>query len=74
MIDIQFDLELKQMDVKTSFLHGELVEKIYMYTCMCTYATREEYSPILKKYPIPHACVCGWPRLVEYDREEGKLV
>ena len=26
----QFDLELEQMNVKTTFLHGELEEKIYM--------------------------------------------
>ena len=29
-IVVQFDLELEQMDVKTSFPHGELEEKIYM--------------------------------------------
>ena len=26
----QFDLKLEKMDVKTTFLHGELEEKIYM--------------------------------------------
>ena len=29
-LDISVDLELKQMDVKTVFLHGDLKEKIYM--------------------------------------------
>ena len=29
-IVVQFDLELKQMKVKTTFLHGELEDKIYM--------------------------------------------
>ena len=29
-IIVQFDLELEQMDVKTSFVRGELEEKIYM--------------------------------------------
>ena len=29
-IVIQFDLELEQINVKTTFLHGELEEKIYM--------------------------------------------
>ena len=26
-----FDLELEQLDVKTSFLHGNIEEQIYMY-------------------------------------------
>ena len=30
VIVVQFDLELEQMNVKTTFLHGELEEKIYM--------------------------------------------
>jgi len=29
-IVVQFDLELEQIDVKTSFVHDELEEKIYM--------------------------------------------
>ena len=29
-IVIQFDLELEQMDVQTTFLHDELEEKIYI--------------------------------------------
>jgi len=29
-IVVQFDLELEQMNVKITFLHGELEEKIYM--------------------------------------------
>jgi len=30
VIITQFDLELEQLDVKTTFLYGELKEKIYM--------------------------------------------
>ena len=30
-MDAQFDLELEQHDVKTSFMHGEFMEQIYMY-------------------------------------------
>jgi len=30
VIVVQFDLELEQIDVKTTFLHVELDEKIYM--------------------------------------------
>ena len=29
-IATSFDLELEQMDVKTSFLHGDMEEEIYM--------------------------------------------
>ena len=29
-IDVSFDLEIEQMDMKTSFLHGDLEEEIYM--------------------------------------------
>ena len=31
----QFDLKLEKMDVKTTFLHGELKEKIYMKEPEC---------------------------------------
>jgi hypothetical protein len=27
---VAFDIEVEQMDVKTTFLHGDLEEKIYM--------------------------------------------
>ena len=30
IIVVQFDLELEQMDIKTTFLHDELEENIYM--------------------------------------------
>jgi hypothetical protein len=29
-ISVSFDLEVEQMDVKTTFLHGDLEEEIYM--------------------------------------------
>jgi hypothetical protein len=29
-VDVAFDFEVEQMDVKTTFLHGDLEEKIYM--------------------------------------------
>ena len=30
-----FDLELHQMDVRTTFLNGDLVEDVYMYQPIC---------------------------------------
>jgi len=35
MIIIQFDIELEQMNVKTTFLHDELKEKIYIFVVIC---------------------------------------
>ena len=35
VIIAQFDLELEQMNVKISFLHGELEERIYMKQPEC---------------------------------------
>jgi hypothetical protein len=29
-LDTTFDLEIQKMDVKTTFLHGDLEEQIYM--------------------------------------------
>ena len=44
-----FDLELKQLDVKTTFLHGELEEQIYMHQPKGFIISRKEYHVCLLK-------------------------
>ena len=44
-----FDLELKQLDVKITFLHGELEEQIYMHQPKGFIISRKEYHVCLLK-------------------------
>ena len=48
-IVIQFDLELEQIDVKTTFLHDELEEKIYMKQPECYIQEGKENKVCLLK-------------------------
>jgi len=45
----QFDLELEQIDAKTTFLHGELEEKIYMKHPKCYIQEGKENKVCLLK-------------------------
>lgn len=47
-----FDLEIEKMDVKTTFLHGDLEEEIYMKQPKCFIIKgKEELVCKLKKSP-----------------------
>ena len=57
-IVVVHDLELEQLDVKTTFLHGELEEDIYMQQLEgFVVSGKDNYVCLLKKIPL-------WPEIV----------